>query len=31
MIAVKCPNLTSLSFIGDFENQAHLDQVNIKE
>lgn len=26
VIARSCPNLTSLSFIGDYENQLHLDQ-----
>eukprot|EP00092_Neocalanus_flemingeri_P026042 GFUD01028227.1.p1 GENE.GFUD01028227.1~~GFUD01028227.1.p1 ORF type:complete len:553 (+),score=129.57 GFUD01028227.1:75-1733(+) len=26
IIAKKCPNLTSLTFIGDYENAAHLDQ-----
>jgi len=26
IIAKKCPNLIALTFIGDYENQAHLDQ-----
>ena len=29
VIARSCPNLTSLTFIGDYENQQHLDQANI--
>jgi hypothetical protein len=29
MIAVSCPNLTSLSFIGDYENHNHVDQANV--